>query len=70
MAKTDPDASEVVSFLHRNAELLWDRGKGADGTLFGTDWSRPPAGIVQLSSQLSGIKLLEQMAELGGIAGK
>ncbi|MGN7761718.1 glycoside hydrolase family 76 protein [Paenibacillus sp. 22594] len=67
--KADPEASEAVAFLHRNAERLWGSGKGADGALFGTDWSRPPAGIVQLSSQLSGIKLLERLAELSRITG-
>ncbi|QQZ64307.1 glycosyl hydrolase [Paenibacillus sonchi] len=70
LAKAEPDASETVSFLHRNAELLWASGKGVEGALFGTDWSHPPAGFVQLSSQLSGIKLLERMAELSSIAGK
>ncbi|MEC0167037.1 glycoside hydrolase family 76 protein [Paenibacillus graminis] len=70
LAKADPDASEAAAFLRQNAELLWERGKGVEGALFGTDWSHPPAGIVQLSSQLSGIKLLERMAELSRMADK
>ncbi|MEK8213865.1 glycoside hydrolase family 76 protein [Paenibacillus sp. FSL L8-0463] len=70
LVKSDPEAREAASFLHRNAELLWERGKAAESALFGTDWCHPPGGIVQLSSQLSGIKLLERMAELGTIIGE
>lgn len=69
LSKYDPGSEAVGLFLHNNAEMLWERGKAADGALFGTDWSRPPAGIAQLSSQLSGIKLLERMAELARMDG-
>lgn len=71
LPKVDSGSGAAVSVLHRNAELLWEKGRTVDGALFGTDWSRPPEGIVQLSSQLSGIKLLERMAELAvaGAAG-
>ncbi|MFU1796604.1 glycoside hydrolase family 76 protein [Paenibacillus azoreducens] len=53
----------AAALLIRNADSLWEQGRGA-GYLFGTDWSKPPAGNVSLSTQLSGIKLLERMAEL------
>lgn len=54
------------AFLRSNAELLWDQGKAADRVLFGPDWTKAPSDTVQLSTQLSGIKLLERMVVLAG----
>ncbi|GIP20286.1 glycoside hydrolase family 76 protein [Paenibacillus sp. J22TS3] len=53
----------AIQLLHLNAVMLWERGRNAQG-LIGTDWSFPPKGTVSLSSQLSGVKLLERMAVL------
>ncbi|WP_339168239.1 glycoside hydrolase family 76 protein [Paenibacillus sp. FSL H7-0943] len=62
--KADSAAVDAVNFLRANAECLWEQGKSEDTVLFGTDWTSSSAGIIQLSSQLSAIKLLEKMAEL------
>ncbi|KGE17401.1 glycoside hydrolase family 76 protein [Paenibacillus wynnii] len=65
LVRVDPSATEAASFLRNNADLLWEKGKSADEALFGTRWTESPIGVVSLSSQLSGIKLLEVMAKLG-----
>ncbi|MNB96185.1 Glycosyl hydrolase family 76 [compost metagenome] len=62
--KADSAAVDAVDFLRANAECLWEQGKSEDTVLFGTDWTSSTAGVIQLSSQLSAIKLLEKMAEL------
>ncbi|WP_438349478.1 glycoside hydrolase family 76 protein [Paenibacillus sp. FA6] len=64
LVKVDPEAAELTTFLGANAKHLWERGKSANEALFGTDWTSATTGIISLSSQLSGIKLLEKMAEL------
>ncbi|MBW7458212.1 AGE family epimerase/isomerase, partial [Paenibacillus sepulcri] len=61
-AKADPDAADAAAFLSMNAGLLWEKGKSADEALFGTDWTSAASGVITLSSQLSGIMLLEMMA--------
>jgi len=62
--KADPAAVNARSFLRANAELLWEQGRSAEAALFGTNWITAATGTVSLSSQLSGIMLLEQVAEL------
>lgn len=62
--KADVAAVEAVDFLRTNAESLWEQGKSENAALFGTDWTLSSAGVIQLSSQLSAMKLLEKMAEL------
>lgn len=64
--KVWPEATEAAGWLSRNANVLWEQGKTADGALFGTDWKsrRTSEAIVQLSSQLSGVMLLECAAVL------
>lgn len=66
LAQADQTDGAVEAFLRSNAELLWDQGRAADRVLFGPDWAKAPSGVVQLSTQLSGIKLLERMAVLAG----
>lgn len=53
----------AASLLVHNATRLWEAAGGSQ-RLFGTDWSRKPTGVVSLSSQLSGVMLLERLAEL------
>jgi predicted alpha-1,6-mannanase (GH76 family) len=54
-----------AGFLRFNAETLWQRGTTRPALLFGTDWSRPPAGgRTDLTTQLSGATLLEAVALL------
>ena len=64
LASVDLSATEAISFLKNNAELLWEKGKATDEALFGTNWTKSPSDVISLSSQLSGIMLLEKMAGL------
>ncbi|WP_229750014.1 glycoside hydrolase family 76 protein [Paenibacillus nasutitermitis] len=57
-------AADAEEFLLANASVLWERGKSANETLFGTDWTAASTGVIPLSAQLSGVKLLEMMAGL------
>lgn len=63
LVRADPAAVDAEVFLRRNAEMLWESGTLTGNPLFGTDWTKAPLTPVQLSSQLSGMMLLEQMAE-------
>lgn len=56
-------ASRAAQLLHTNAEQLWLKGRAENKVLFSPNWAEKPAGIVTLSVQLSGIMLLEKMAE-------
>ncbi|MFE4709595.1 glycoside hydrolase family 76 protein [Paenibacillus sp. NPDC056722] len=67
LCKADPGSGVAADFLRANGDLLWSRGKSGDGALFGTDWNSAGGEIIQLSSQLSGIKLLEMLAELESV---
>jgi len=68
LVKSDPDTKDAITFLHNNAKVLWEKGRSTEPALFGTDWTSQPPAIIQLSSQLSGIMLLEKLAELTGLA--
>jgi predicted alpha-1,6-mannanase (GH76 family) len=56
--------SNYISFLKANAESLWSKGTNKSPVLFGSAWDSAPAGATDLTVQLSGIMLLEAMAEL------
>ena len=53
-----------INFLRRNAETLWGTGAGKSPVLFGTAWDRQPGGNTDLTTHLSGMMLIEAMAEL------
>ncbi|MFD2615032.1 glycoside hydrolase family 76 protein [Paenibacillus gansuensis] len=57
-------AEELVQMLRVNAESLWGYGKAEDKALFSNSWAQTPDQVVQLSTQLSGMMLLEQMAAM------
>ncbi len=65
LALADPsDSGEAVKLVAGNAELLWSKGRDAERTLFGPNWSEPPGGTVELGTQISGVILLEAAARL------
>jgi predicted alpha-1,6-mannanase (GH76 family) len=55
---------ELATLIHHNAQALWTEGRDEERTLFGPTWSEPPAETVELSTQLSGIILIEMAAKL------
>ncbi len=53
-----------VNFLKANAETLWSKGTTLPAVLFGPDWKTLPGTNTSLTPQLSGVMLMEAMAEL------
>ena len=51
--------AKYVNFLKFNAEILINRGTRRPGYVFSPNWNGPPAGIVDGSTQLSGVMLME-----------
>jgi predicted alpha-1,6-mannanase (GH76 family) len=66
---TTGEAADFIQLLLTNGESLWGYGKAHDQALFSNSWAQTPDTVVQLSTQLSGIMLLEQLARLE-ISGK
>jgi predicted alpha-1,6-mannanase (GH76 family) len=63
----DPEneiARSLREMLKTNADSLWEYGKDAESALFSNSWAQTPEEVVQLSTQLSGMMLLEQVARL------
>ncbi|MDQ6419736.1 glycoside hydrolase family 76 protein [Paenibacillus sp. LHD-117] len=66
----DPDdavSKKLAEMLETNGDSLWEYGKGADAALFSNSWAQTPDEVVQLSTQLSGMMLLEQLARLESV---
>lgn len=59
-----PERKELIGMIKTNADSLWQYGKAEDKALFSYSWTQTPDAVVQLSTELSGIMLLEQMAVL------
>ena len=59
------EAAPWIGLLETNAESLWRRGR-LDGSrpLFGERWDAPAGYPVELSTQLSGVMLLEAMTRI------
>lgn len=53
-----------LDFLANNAKTLWTKGTNKSQSLFGSAWDKAPATSTDLTIQLSGIMLMEAMAEL------
>jgi predicted alpha-1,6-mannanase (GH76 family) len=68
LVKAAPAERNVAEWLVGNGSLLWAAGR-SEAALFGTSWAAAPAARVTLSTQLSGVLLLEALAGLaaGGL---
>ncbi|MCH1639384.1 glycosyl hydrolase [Paenibacillus timonensis] len=66
LAQAVPDHREVAEYVGFQAERAWSRLAAPQQPRFGTDWSRGPApeATVSLSSQLSGVMLMEAASGL------
>lgn len=51
-------------FILTNAKTLWRAGRMTGDAVFNDDWQRPPSGSVTLSTDLSGVTVLEAAAML------
>ncbi|HVU56662.1 MAG TPA: glycoside hydrolase family 76 protein [Puia sp.] len=56
--------SDYVNFLRVNGESLWSKGTNKGNLLFGSAWDKAPGSSTDLTIQLSGIMLVEALAEL------
>lgn len=56
--------SGYVNFLRANGESLWSKGTNKSNLLFGSAWDKAPGTSTDLTIQLSGIMLVEALAEL------
>ena len=56
--------TQYINFLKTNAQKLWAKGTNKSVPLFGSNWNAAPGTVTDLTIQLSGIMLLEAMAEL------
>lgn len=56
--------SMYLDFLTANAKSLWSKGTNKNLVLFNSAWDKLPGNSVDLTVQLSGIMLMEAMAEL------
>lgn len=56
--------NNYIAFLKKNGESLWSKGTNKAMMLFGSAWDKAPGNSNDLTVQLSGIMLLEAMAEL------
>jgi predicted alpha-1,6-mannanase (GH76 family) len=64
-APLDPaKKSNYINFLRTNGESLWSKGTNKPLLLFGSAWDKTPGGNTDLTIQLSGVMLIEALAEL------
>ena len=56
------DQQKFVVFLKNNAQTLWLKGTIRPGYFYNSDWTTPPSGETDLTTELSGAMLMEGMA--------
>jgi predicted alpha-1,6-mannanase (GH76 family) len=64
---SDADQSKYVNFLQHNAKSLYSKGIQRPTLMISPDWKNKPAGTTDLSTQLSGLMLIEAMAALDSL---
>ncbi|GLX66081.1 glycoside hydrolase family 76 protein [Paenibacillus glycanilyticus] len=64
LASVSSEPSELAALLEQQGQMLWTRGADPARIVFSTSWGVQPKDRVTLSTQLSGIMLLEQLAVL------
>ncbi|WP_423148002.1 glycoside hydrolase family 76 protein [Rubrolithibacter danxiaensis] len=65
----EPDLSQAdrdnyIQFLKNNAQTLYTKGISRPGLMISPDWKNKPSGNTDLSTQLSGLMLIEAAAKL------
>lgn len=63
-AVSEADREEFVEFLQFNAETFYEKGLSRPGMLAGPDWRNAPEPKTDLTTQLSGLMLIEAAALL------
>ena len=62
------DKAWLLDYIVKNAETLYSSGVNHHSLLINYNWNKQPAGTIDLSTQLSGMMLIEAMAELHQMA--
>jgi predicted alpha-1,6-mannanase (GH76 family) len=53
-----------ISFLVKNGQSLWSKATNKSLILFNTAWDKMPGNSTDLTTQLSGVMLMESLATL------
>jgi len=64
LLKVRDGLSDVRDLIMKNAETLWDVGRDPCTGLFGRYWGNKPSPVLELSTHLSGIMLIEMATVL------
>lgn len=64
LIKLCPDFSPIVELIEINARTLWEEGRDPLKGIFSQSWSSRPEQMIDLSTHLSGVMLVEMMASL------
>jgi len=62
------DRAKYASFLQRNAQTLYYKGIARPAMMISPDWSTQPSGDTDLTTQLSGVIMIEAAARLKAAA--
>lgn len=60
----DSDKIEFVNFLQFNARTFYRKGIARPSMMSGTNWTKAPTGTTDLTTQLSGMMMMEAAAKL------
>lgn len=63
-AVSDNDRNKLTNFLKFNAQTFYNKGLGRPSLMSSPDWTKKPAGSTDLTTQLSGLMLIEAAATL------
>lgn len=58
------DRTKYASFLQRNAQTLYGKGIARPAMMISPDWTAQPSGSTDLTTQLSGVMMIEAAASL------
>lgn len=64
LLRLQPDFAEMADLLKVNADTLWNDGRDPATGLFSQSWKTRPDPVLDLSTHLSGIMLMEAVASL------
>jgi predicted alpha-1,6-mannanase (GH76 family) len=59
-----PNRTKYAAFLQKNAESLYVKGIGRPSLMISPDWTIQPSGSTDLTTQLSGVMMIEAAAKL------
>lgn len=63
-ALDDADRSKYATFLQRNAQTLYYKGIARPSLMINSNWATQPSGSIDLTTQLSGVIMMEMAAKL------